>query len=187
MALQSSSEGTSSEPRDDHTDASSVEVTSRRPRRAVTLRRAVSLGNAAGSQEVAGDRRRTTRSLSAYNQNNKYQPPKGQDVQVRQRHVQYWVSLVLVLLRRSVCVNVCVFQVEEEDGQLVLDRNPLEWSVDEVVQFINSTDCASLANIFQEQVHTHTHTPACVQTLKTLFKHLCFFLSRTLMVRRCYC
>uniref|UniRef100_A0A3B3VT86 Scm like with four mbt domains 2 n=1 Tax=Poecilia latipinna TaxID=48699 RepID=A0A3B3VT86_9TELE len=39
----------------------------------------------------------------------------------------------------------------EEDGQLVLDRNPLGWSVDEVVQFINSTDCASLANIFKEQ------------------------------------
>ncbi|XP_028289220.1 scm-like with four MBT domains protein 2 isoform X2 [Parambassis ranga] len=122
MVLHSGSEGTSSEPRDDHTDASSVEVTSSRPRRAVTLRRAVSLGNASGSQEAAGTRRRTTRSLSAYNQNNKYQPPKGQDV-----------------------------QVEEEDGQLVLDRNPLEWSVDEVVQFINSTDCASLANIFQEQ------------------------------------
>lgn len=42
--------------------------------------------------------------------------------------------------------------MEEEETQLVLDRNPLEWSVDEVVQFINSTDCASLANIFQEQV-----------------------------------
>lgn len=44
----------------------------------------------------------------------------------------------------------------EEDTQLVLDRNPLEWSVDEVVQFINSTDCASLANIFQEQVTENT-------------------------------
>uniref|UniRef100_A0A3P9PZM9 Scm like with four mbt domains 2 n=1 Tax=Poecilia reticulata TaxID=8081 RepID=A0A3P9PZM9_POERE len=37
------------------------------------------------------------------------------------------------------------------DGQLVLDRNPLEWSVDEVVKFINSTDCAALANVFKEQ------------------------------------
>ena len=53
---------------------------------------------------------------------------------------------------------MCVSQVEEEEGQLVLDRNPLEWSVDEVVQFISSTDCASLATIFQEQVHTLTHT-----------------------------
>uniref|UniRef100_A0A3B4WC61 Scm like with four mbt domains 2 n=1 Tax=Seriola lalandi dorsalis TaxID=1841481 RepID=A0A3B4WC61_SERLL len=121
-ALQSGSEGNSSEPRDDHTDASSVEVTSSRPRRAATLRRAVSMGNATGSgQEASEGRRRSTRSLSAYNQSDsKYQPPKGQDV-------------------------------EEEEGQLVLDRNPLEWTVDEVVQFINSTDCASLANIFQEQ------------------------------------
>ncbi|XP_075967437.1 scm-like with four MBT domains protein 2 isoform X1 [Anarhichas minor] len=122
MALQSGSEGTSSEPREDHTDASSVEVTSSRPRRAATLRRTFGAGNAAGSQEAAESRRRSTRSLSAHNQNNKYQPPKGQDM-----------------------------QVEEEEGQLVLDSNPLEWSVDEVVQFINSTDCASLANIFQEQ------------------------------------
>uniref|UniRef100_A0A8C9ZAW4 Scm like with four mbt domains 2 n=1 Tax=Sander lucioperca TaxID=283035 RepID=A0A8C9ZAW4_SANLU len=118
MALQSGSEGTSSEPHEDHTDASSVEVTSSRPRRAATLRRAFSAGNTTGSKEAPEGRRRSTRSLSAYNQNNKYQPPKGQDMQ---------------------------------EGQLVLDRNPLEWSVDEVVQFINSTDCASLANIFQEQ------------------------------------
>ncbi|XP_029901563.1 scm-like with four MBT domains protein 2 isoform X2 [Myripristis murdjan] len=126
MELQSGSEeGTSSEPREDHTDTSSVEVTSSRPRRAVTLRRAVSAGSTTGSQERGEGRRRSTRSLSAYNQNNKYQPPKGQDMQVE--------------------------GVEEEEGQLVLERNPLEWSVDEVVQFISSTDCASLANIFQEQ------------------------------------
>ncbi|XP_029317532.1 scm-like with four MBT domains protein 2 isoform X2 [Cottoperca gobio] len=120
MALQSGSEGTSSEPREDHTDASSVDVTSSRPRRAATLRRAFST---TGSQETPECRRRSTRSLSAYS--NKYQPPKGQDMQMEEE--------------------------EEEEGQLVLDRNPLEWSVDEVVQFINSTDCASLANIFQEQ------------------------------------
>ncbi|KAM9845693.1 scm-like with four MBT domains protein 2 isoform 2-T3 [Aulostomus maculatus] len=119
--LQSGSEGTSSEPRDDHTDASSVEVTSSRPRRAVTLRRLESAGKATSSQEAPEGRRRSTRSLSAYSQS-KYQPAQGQDV-----------------------------QEEEEESQLVLDRNPLEWSVDEVVQFINSTDCASLANIFQEQ------------------------------------
>ncbi|KAL7827831.1 hypothetical protein AOLI_G00309830 [Acnodon oligacanthus] len=40
---------------------------------------------------------------------------------------------------------------EEEDGRLVLERNPLEWSVSDVVDFIMSTDCASLAKIFQEQ------------------------------------
>ncbi|MEQ2246753.1 hypothetical protein ILYODFUR_002496 [Ilyodon furcidens] len=130
LALQSGSEGTSSEPRDDHTDASSVEVTSssasRRPRRAVTLRRAFSDGTFTAVQETPGACRRSTRSLSAYHQNNKYQPQKGQDV-----------------------------KVEEDDGQLVLDRNPLEWSVDEVVQFINSTDCASLANIFREQTNAN--------------------------------
>ncbi|XP_036433157.1 scm-like with four MBT domains protein 2 isoform X2 [Colossoma macropomum] len=40
---------------------------------------------------------------------------------------------------------------EEEEGRLVLERNPLEWSVSDVVDFIMSTDCASLAKIFQEQ------------------------------------
>lgn len=85
LALQSGSEGTSSEPREDHTDASSVEVTSSRPRRAATLRRAISVGNTTGSREVAEGRRRSMRSQSVYNQNNnKYQPPKGQDMQVRQ-------------------------------------------------------------------------------------------------------
>uniref|UniRef100_A0A671LHS2 Scm-like with four MBT domains protein 2 n=1 Tax=Sinocyclocheilus anshuiensis TaxID=1608454 RepID=A0A671LHS2_9TELE len=39
----------------------------------------------------------------------------------------------------------------EEEDRLVLERNPLEWSVSEVVDFITSTDCASLAKIFQEQ------------------------------------
>uniref|UniRef100_A0A3Q2QIF9 Scm like with four mbt domains 2 n=1 Tax=Fundulus heteroclitus TaxID=8078 RepID=A0A3Q2QIF9_FUNHE len=117
LALQSGSEGTSSEPRDDHTDASSAEVTSssgrRRPRRAATLRRAFSVGFPA-VHETPGSRRRSTRS-----------------------------SQRLVL--------TC-FQVEEDGGGLlVLDRNPLEWTVDEVVQFINSTDCASLAKIFREQ------------------------------------
>ncbi|XP_070784990.1 scm-like with four MBT domains protein 2 [Enoplosus armatus] len=139
MALQSGSEGTSSEPREDHTDASSVEVTSSRPRRAAALRRAFSVGNTAGSQDAPERRRRSTRSLSAFNQNNnKYQPAKGQDIQVQteRRHTDGGSALTVV---------------EEEEGQLVLDRNPLEWSVDEVVQFINSTDCASLANIFQEQ------------------------------------
>ncbi|XP_045928224.1 scm-like with four MBT domains protein 2 isoform X1 [Micropterus dolomieu] len=138
MACQSGSEGTSSEPREDHTDASSVEVNSSRPRRATTLRRTFSVGDTTASQEVPERRRRSTRSLSAYNQNNnKYQPPKGQDMQVQteRRHTDGGSALTVV----------------EEEGQLVLDRNPLEWSVEEVVQFINSTDCASLANIFQEQ------------------------------------
>lgn len=82
MALQSGSEGTSSEPREDHTDASSVEVTSSRPRRAATLRRAFSAAQPTARQEAAEGRRRSTRSLSAYNQNNSYEPAEGQDMQV---------------------------------------------------------------------------------------------------------
>uniref|UniRef100_A0A3B3Z7Y7 SAM domain-containing protein n=1 Tax=Periophthalmus magnuspinnatus TaxID=409849 RepID=A0A3B3Z7Y7_9GOBI len=117
FTLHSGSEGTSSEPRD---DLSVAEVSSSRPRRAVTLRKAANSGHSS-QESTERELRRSTRSLSAYNQkDNKYQPPKEQDVQ-------------------------------EGESQLVLDRNPLEWTVDEVVQFINSTDCASLANIFQEQ------------------------------------
>lgn len=102
MALQSGSEGTSSEPREDHTDASSVEVTSSRPRRAVTLRRAFSAGNTASSREVPEGRRRSTRSLSAYNQSNKYQPPKGQDMQVQRerRHTDGGSALTVVSNKR---------------------------------------------------------------------------------------
>ncbi len=79
VALQSGSEGTSSEPREDNTDTFSVEVSSSRPRRAATLRRAFSVGNTMGNQEAPEGLRRSTRSLSAYNQSSKYQPPKGQD------------------------------------------------------------------------------------------------------------
>ncbi|XP_038148088.1 scm-like with four MBT domains protein 2 [Cyprinodon tularosa] len=120
--LESGSEGTSSEPRDDLTDASSVEVTSssQRPRRAATLRRAFSAGAFDRFHKTSEGHRRSTRSLSAYSQDNKFQ--KGQDI-----------------------------KVQESDGPLVLDKNPLEWSVDEVVDFINRTDCSSLANIFREQ------------------------------------
>ncbi|XP_061662161.1 scm-like with four MBT domains protein 2 isoform X2 [Syngnathoides biaculeatus] len=109
-ASRSGSEGTTSEPRDDLTDASSVETASSRPQR----RDAESAGdsNAGGGQE---GRRRSTRQLLS-----KYQAPKEEETR-------------------------------EEEEPLVLDKNPLEWSVQEVVQFINSTDCASLANIFQEQ------------------------------------
>lgn len=45
--------------------------------------------------------------------------------------------------------------MKDDDDRLVLERNPLEWSVSDVVDFIASTDCASLAKIFQEQVHIH--------------------------------
>lgn len=85
-ALQSGSEGTSSEPRDDHTDASSVEVTSSRPRRSAALRRASSTNRAALQQATEG-RRRSTRSASAYGRGSQYQPPQDPHLQVESRHV----------------------------------------------------------------------------------------------------
>ncbi|XP_028810465.1 scm-like with four MBT domains protein 2 isoform X2 [Denticeps clupeoides] len=68
-------------------------------------------------------RRRSTRSLS-YNENTKYPPAK----------------------RPHTEVGPC----EEEEG-LVLETNPLEWTVSDVVDFIKSTDCAALSKIFLEQ------------------------------------
>lgn len=41
---------------------------------------------------------------------------------------------------------------QEEEERLVLESNPLEWTVTDVVRFIRLTDCAHLARIFQEQV-----------------------------------
>ncbi|KAJ6666240.1 hypothetical protein lerEdw1_000512 [Lerista edwardsae] len=39
----------------------------------------------------------------------------------------------------------------EPQEKLILDSNPLEWTVMDVVRFIRLTDCAPLAKIFQEQ------------------------------------
>ncbi|XP_034983278.2 scm-like with four MBT domains protein 2 [Zootoca vivipara] len=39
----------------------------------------------------------------------------------------------------------------ELEEKLVLESNPLEWTVTDVVKFIKLTDCAPLAKIFQEQ------------------------------------
>nr|XP_015207925.1 PREDICTED: scm-like with four MBT domains protein 2 isoform X1 [Lepisosteus oculatus]XP_015207926.1 PREDICTED: scm-like with four MBT domains protein 2 isoform X1 [Lepisosteus oculatus]XP_015207927.1 PREDICTED: scm-like with four MBT domains protein 2 isoform X1 [Lepisosteus oculatus] len=115
------SEATSSEPRDDHTDASSVEVVSSRPRRAVTLRRNTDSGGSASTERSR--RKRTTRSGS-YTEDVKYHPAKRTATKV---------------------------ETFEDEDRLVLDSNPLEWTVADVVRFIKSTDCAPLAKIFQEQ------------------------------------
>lgn len=40
---------------------------------------------------------------------------------------------------------------QSEEEKLILESNPLEWSVTDVVRFIKLTDCAPLARIFQEQ------------------------------------
>ncbi|KAM5170661.1 scm-like with four MBT domains protein 2 isoform 1-T2 [Mantella aurantiaca] len=111
------SEETSSELRDDHTDTSSVEVPSIRPRRAVTLRK--SIGPERPPLVERARRVRKTRSLS-YTEEDKATAMKNEKKQ-------------------------------EEEECLVLESNPLEWTVTDVVKFIKSTDCAALAKIFQEQ------------------------------------
>ncbi|XP_060632440.2 scm-like with four MBT domains protein 2 isoform X1 [Anolis sagrei] len=40
---------------------------------------------------------------------------------------------------------------QEPDEKLILETNPLGWTVSDVVRFIKLTDCAPLAKIFQEQ------------------------------------
>ncbi|KAM8972138.1 scm-like with four MBT domains protein 2 [Pelodytes ibericus] len=40
---------------------------------------------------------------------------------------------------------------QEEEDRLILESNPLEWTVTDVVQFIKTTDCAPMSKIFQEQ------------------------------------
>ncbi|XP_032059583.1 scm-like with four MBT domains protein 2 [Aythya fuligula] len=49
------------------------------------------------------------------------------------------------------CTQVKEEIKHEEEEKLVLDSNPLEWTVTDVVRFIKLTDCAPLAKIFQEQ------------------------------------
>lgn len=46
-----------------------------------------------------------------------------------------------------------VFQISVLKEELLkLDSNPLYWSVQEVVEYIKTTDCASIARLFKEQV-----------------------------------
>ncbi|XP_078232619.1 scm-like with four MBT domains protein 2 isoform X1 [Pogona vitticeps] len=43
-------------------------------------------------------------------------------------------------------------EIKQRPGEtLILESNPLEWTVSDVVRFIKLTDCAPLAKIFQEQ------------------------------------
>uniref|UniRef100_A0A087XFT3 Scm like with four mbt domains 2 n=1 Tax=Poecilia formosa TaxID=48698 RepID=A0A087XFT3_POEFO len=129
--MQSCSEGSSSEPRDDQTDASSVILSSRR----------LAAFRPPGQQGAT--RGFTVPAFGSFGSGPfgaAHQPPDG-----RRRSTRSLSACSQNNRQQHKDVKV------EEDGQLVLDRNPLEWSVDEVVQFINSTDCASLANIFKEQ------------------------------------
>ncbi|KAJ8788870.1 hypothetical protein J1605_005166 [Eschrichtius robustus] len=116
------SEETGSELRDDQTDTSSAEVPSARPRRAVTLR-----SGPEPERRVPVERtrrgRRAQATASAEGAPGGPAPSQEAVEEVKQ----------------------------EEEERLVLESNPLEWSVTDVVRFIKLTDCAPLAKIFQEQ------------------------------------
>uniref|UniRef100_A0A4W5KIH8 Scm like with four mbt domains 2 n=1 Tax=Hucho hucho TaxID=62062 RepID=A0A4W5KIH8_9TELE len=113
LMLQSGSEeGTSSEPREDHTDTSSYLMSTLTPWWPVP------------------------QVWSVNGVLTSYPVDKGP---------------VCRLIFVAMCPVVLQVECSETECQLVLERNPLEWSVDDVVTFITSTDCAALAKIFQEQ------------------------------------
>ncbi|XP_007641434.1 scm-like with four MBT domains protein 2 isoform X3 [Cricetulus griseus] len=116
------SEETSSEVRDDQTDTSSAEVPSARPRRAVTLR-----SNSEAVKRPPVERARRVRPVPttpSADEGNKGPPAKPAEPEETK---------------------------QEEEERLILESNPLEWTVTDVVRFIKLTDCAPLAKIFQEQ------------------------------------
>ncbi|XP_069403286.1 scm-like with four MBT domains protein 2 isoform X2 [Ovis canadensis] len=122
MDDDSGSEETGSEIRDDQTDTSSAEVPSTRPRRAVTLRSSVEAERRAPVERS----RRARRAPAA---------PQAEGAPRSPATSQEAAEDVK----------------QEEEERLVLESNPLEWSVTDVVRFIKLTDCAPLAKIFQEQ------------------------------------
>lgn len=123
MDDDTASEETGSELRDDQTDTSSAEVPSARPRRAVTLR---SSSEPARRPPVERARRgRPAPATSSVEEGEKGLPAEPEGAEETKQ--------------------------EEEEERLILESNPLEWTVTDVVRFIKLTDCAPLAKIFQEQ------------------------------------
>ncbi|XP_059768098.1 scm-like with four MBT domains protein 2 isoform X1 [Balaenoptera ricei] len=116
------SEETGSELRDDQTDTSSAEVPSARPRRAVTLRSGPEPERRAPVERTRRGRRA---QATASTEGAPGGPAPSQEAAEEVK--------------------------QEEEERLVLESNPLEWSVTDVVRFIKLTDCAPLAKIFQEQ------------------------------------
>ncbi|XP_038597078.1 scm-like with four MBT domains protein 2 [Tachyglossus aculeatus] len=121
MEEDTGSEETSSELRDDQTDTSSAEVPSARPRRAVTLR-----SSTESDRPPPVERARRSRRTPAFSYAEGDAGPQAK--QEGTEEVK-----------------------QEEEEKLVLESNPLEWTVMDVVRFIKLTDCAPLAKIFQEQ------------------------------------
>uniref|UniRef100_G1RM89 Scm like with four mbt domains 2 n=1 Tax=Nomascus leucogenys TaxID=61853 RepID=G1RM89_NOMLE len=112
MDDDTASEETGSELRDDQTDTSSAEVPLARPRRAVTLR--------SGSEPVRRPPPERTRrgrrapAASSAEEGEKCPPTKPEGTEDTK---------------------------QEEEERLVLESNPLEWTVTDVVRFIKLTDC----------------------------------------------
>ncbi|XP_076428934.1 scm-like with four MBT domains protein 2 isoform X1 [Peromyscus maniculatus bairdii] len=116
------SEETGSEVRDDQTDTSSAEVPSARPRRAVTLRNS---SEAVKRPPVERPRRvRPGPTTTSAVEGDKAPPARPEEPEETK---------------------------QEDEERLILESNPLEWTVTDVVRFIKLTDCAPLAKIFQEQ------------------------------------
>ncbi|CAD7679029.1 unnamed protein product [Nyctereutes procyonoides] len=122
MDEDTGSEETSSELRDDQTDTSSAEVPSVRPRRAVTLR-----SNSEPERRPPMERPRRARRVQAAS----HAEEADQGTATGHDPVED--------------------AKQEDEERLVLESNPLEWTVTDVVRFIKLTDCAPLAKIFQEQ------------------------------------
>ncbi|XP_034366202.1 scm-like with four MBT domains protein 2 isoform X2 [Arvicanthis niloticus] len=124
-ALDTASEETSYEVQDYQTDTSAAEaVPLTRPRRAVTLKK-----NSEAVNRPTAERARRTRPVpttTTTTSNNRIKGP-------------------LIRLEKSEDSR------QSEEEKLILESNPLEWSVTDVVRFIKLTDCAPLARIFQEQ------------------------------------
>lgn len=116
------SEETGSELRDDQTDTSSAEVPPARPRRAVTLRS----GSEPERHVLVERTRRGRRAQAAPGTEGAPGGPTASQEAAEETK-------------------------QEEEERLVLESNPLEWTVTDVVRFIKLTDCAPLAKIFQEQ------------------------------------
>ncbi|XP_017727975.1 PREDICTED: scm-like with four MBT domains protein 2 isoform X2 [Rhinopithecus bieti] len=122
MDDDTASEETGSELRDDQTDTSSAEVPSARPRRAVTLRSSSEPARRPPAERTRRGRRAP--AVSSAEEGEKCPPAKPEGTEDTK---------------------------QEEEERLVLESNPLEWTVTDVVRFIKLTDCAPLAKIFQEQ------------------------------------
>ena len=50
----------------------------------------------------------------------------------------------------------------ENEAALELDSNPLHWSVRQVVDFLMTTDCASMSKLIVEQVRIRVDLRACL-------------------------